>query len=49
MQHRFVGLTHKLFEIFIEGKDGHAAMPQNTLNPILVANNLLQSFQTAGT
>jgi hippurate hydrolase len=34
------------FKISIHGKGGHAAMPHNTLDPVPVACQLVQSFQT---
>jgi hippurate hydrolase len=34
------------FKITVRGKGGHAAMPQNTLDPVPVACQLVQGFQT---
>jgi len=34
------------FKITLHGKGGHAAMPQNALDPVPVACQLVQSFQT---
>ena len=34
------------FHITIQGKGGHAAMPHNTLDPVPVACQLVQAFQT---
>lgn len=33
------------FVIKIEGKDGHAAMPQNTINPIIIAADVIGKMQ----
>ena len=34
------------FEIFIEGKGGHAAKPQSTIDPVVVASHLVIALQT---
>lgn len=34
-----------LFDAVITGKGGHAAIPQNTLDPILAASNIIVSLQ----
>lgn len=35
-----------VFEIFIKGKGGHAAMPQFTRDPILASSNMITQFQS---
>ncbi|XUY28610.1 M20 aminoacylase family protein [Agrobacterium sp. rho-8.1] len=34
------------FDIRIQGKGGHAALPDTTVDPVIVMNTLIQSFQT---
>lgn len=34
------------FDIRIKGKGGHAALPDTTIDPVIVMNTLIQSFQT---
>ncbi len=34
------------FEIEITGKGGHAAQPQNTIDPIVIGSNIINLFQT---
>lgn len=34
------------FDIRIKGKGGHAALPDTTIDPVVVMNTLIQSFQT---
>ena len=34
------------FKITIRGKGGHAAMPHNAVDPVLVASQMVQAFQT---
>jgi hippurate hydrolase len=34
------------FKITIHGKGGHAAMPHNAVDPVLVASQMVQAFQT---
>ncbi|NTF33812.1 M20 aminoacylase family protein [Rhizobium skierniewicense] len=34
------------FDIRIRGKGGHAALPDTTVDPVIVMNTLIQSFQT---
>ncbi len=34
------------FEIFVRGKGGHAGMPEQVLDPIVIGSQLVQAFQT---